>query len=80
MTGIIRLFKPLAGLLFPAAFIHGAVLVEEPAPAGRYKDYNLPIISVANTGVGHTRLYGYGHKTTPNLEKQAEGAPVFEEV
>lgn len=50
------------------------------AAAGQYKDYNLLMISVTNIGAQHMSLYGYGRKTTPNLDKWAAGAIVFEDA
>jgi hypothetical protein len=47
---------------------------------GSCKGYNLLLISITNIGTEHMSLYGYGRKTTPNLDKWAEGALVFENV
>ncbi|MBI5452898.1 sulfatase-like hydrolase/transferase [Candidatus Gottesmanbacteria bacterium] len=42
------------------------------------KDYNLIMISLSNVAAEHMSLYGYKRKTTPNLEKWARDAIVFE--
>lgn len=68
----------LALPLLLAAFSRGASAADGAAPAGRYKGYNLLIISMTNIGTDHMSLYGYGRKTTPNLDKWAGDALVFE--
>lgn len=50
------------------------------AEAGRYKDFNLLIISVTNLGTQHMGLYGYSRATTPNLYKWAADALIFEDA
>lgn len=47
---------------------------------GQYKDYNLIMVSLGNIGTKHMSLYGYKRKTTPNLDKWAHNAIIFENV
>lgn len=47
---------------------------------GRYKDYNLLIVSITNIGTDHMSLYGYKRKTTPGLAKWSADALVFEDA
>ncbi len=42
------------------------------------KDYSLIIISLANIGIEHMSLYGYKRETTPNIDKWAQEAIIFE--
>lgn len=44
----------------------------------KLNDCNLIIISINNIGAEHMSLYGYKRKTTPNIDKWASGAFVFE--
>jgi arylsulfatase A-like enzyme len=48
-----------------------------PAPAARGR-YNLILISLGNVGTAHMSLYGYGRPTTPQLDRWADDAVVFE--
>lgn len=52
----------------------------EELTIGQYKDCNLIVISLGNLGARHMSLYGYQRKTTPNLDKWAHDAMVFENV
>ncbi|MCX5792228.1 MAG: sulfatase [Elusimicrobia bacterium] len=72
--------KIFYGPLLLAALIGGSVFAGEPVRAGRYKGYNLLVISITNIGTEHMSLYGYGRKTTPELDKWAGGALVFEDA
>lgn len=42
------------------------------------KDCNVILISLSNTGARHMSLYGYERDTTPNLDRWAKDALVFE--
>ncbi len=75
-----RSCRILTGCLLLAAAARGAAGAEAPAPAGRYKGFNLLIVSMTNIGTDHMSLYGYNRKTTPYLDKWAEGALVFDDV
>lgn len=44
------------------------------------KDCNIIMISLSNVSAEHMSLYGYERVTTPNLDKWAEDAVVFENV
>lgn len=48
--------------------------------AGACKGCNLLMISITNVGTDHMSLYGYGRRTTPNLDEWAKGALVFEDA
>lgn len=70
-------------LLFKAvisALIFCSARAGAGAAAEQYKDYNLLMISITNIGTEHMSLYGYKRKTTPNLDKWAGGALVFEDA
>lgn len=56
----------------------GGVSRQKDMPNGPYKDYNLLLISINNVGTEHMSLYGYNRRTTPNLDKWAGEALVFE--
>lgn len=80
MPIIIRSISIFAGAAFAALFCCAASAGESALRPAGYKDCNLLVISITNIGTEHMSLYGYGRKTTPNLEKWAEGALVFDEV
>ncbi len=48
--------------------------------AGLCPGMNLIMISINNVGTEHMSLYGYHRKTTPNLDKWAQDAFVFENM
>ncbi len=75
-----RSFFPMFKVLLLAALLPGAARAAGPSLAGRYKGYNLLVVSITNIGTDHMSLYGYGRKTTPNLDKWAAGALVFEDA
>lgn len=47
---------------------------------GKYKGYNIIMISINNVGVEHMSLYGYQRRTTPVLDGWSQGAFIFEDV
>lgn len=46
--------------------------------SGRFKDYNVILISITNVGAKHMSLYGYERPTTPELDAWAKDAFVFD--
>lgn len=65
----------LAVLVFvPGIFIYSLLT----NPEYKCEDCNLIMISLSNVSVEHMSLYGYERLTTPNIDKWAEDAIVFE--
>ncbi len=46
--------------------------------SGKYKDYNVLLITMTNLGANHMSLYGYGRQTTPKLDDWAKATTVFD--
>jgi arylsulfatase A-like enzyme len=45
---------------------------------GDYKDYNLIVIGFEPLGARHVSIYGYHKQTTPNIDRFAQGAYLFQ--
>lgn len=48
--------------------------------SGKYQGHNLLFVSITNIGAGRMGLYGYRRQTTPNIDRWAQGALVFDDV
>lgn len=66
-------------LAFTALSAH-PVYAGETALLKQCTGYNLLMISITNIGTEHMSLYGYSRKTTPELDKLAADAFVFEKA
>jgi len=64
------------------ALLAAVCLAASPGQAalqpGRYQGYNIILISLGNVGTQHMSAYGYERKTTPNIDRWAAKATVFE--
>jgi arylsulfatase A-like enzyme len=71
---------PLAAAQAPSAAVSTAAAPSgAPGPEpGAYKGFNLLVISITNVGTDHMGLYGYKRDTTPELDKWAKDALVFD--
>ena len=61
-----------------ALLLAAAGPVRASGVSGKYKDYNVVLISMTNLGANHMSLYGYSRKTTPKLDEWARDAVVFD--
>lgn len=56
----------------------GGDIIREYAVNAPDEGYNIIMLSMTNVGADHMSLYGYKRKTTPNIDKFARNAVVFE--
>ena len=72
-----------AGLLLLTALAAGFISHPEPVKrifAGRPKHYNVVYIVVDALRADHLGCYGYKRKTSPNIDRIAQGGTVFEKA
>lgn len=73
-----RIRRAISFFFLLAALLATALLIALPRPPEAAKRLNVVIISIDSLRADHMGLYGYARDTTPNLDRFAAGAAVFD--
>lgn len=78
MKKFLRVFKfRLFRIGFIVVFVISGIVIYQNWPDGSCKDCNLILISVDTLRADHMGVYGYDKNTTPNIDKWAKDAIIF---